>query len=102
MLARIGRKGAGIEAMTHYTVKFSNFPEAIRPLKALQEIISYIGEEKFIRHTEAAIADIRSGVLNRHKFILCVALAGVQGYPAGVWFDYADQIAITLVDTPEE
>jgi hypothetical protein len=73
--------------MSHYTVKFGDMPEELQAIEALKEIIGYMGKESFAKHSAMARIDIAKG-LTLSQFQFVVSIAGVQGFPARVWYNY--------------
>jgi len=69
----------------HYDIDYSTLSEEEKKKKAIEDIIEYMGEERFNTLTKS-LKDHPSLTLD--KFSMYVHIAGVQGYPVKVWYDY--------------
>lgn len=70
--------------MTRQTVDYSRLPDGERQQKATNDLIAYLGLEKY----QAISKDVRSQPISRQSFINQLDMfAGISGYPAEVWAD---------------
>lgn len=70
--------------MSHYTVSYADLEPEAKQAKALADIKDYVGEVRFESITKLFL---EQPMVTLEQFHLMVSFAGVQGYPAQVWFN---------------
>lgn len=71
--------------MTHYDIDYSGLDPIAKHEKALQDIVDYMGRDKFDRLVES----LRKGEqLTLQHFRLVMSFAGVQGYPVKALYNH--------------
>jgi hypothetical protein len=71
----------------HQTISYAGLSPKDKYKKALRDIQDYVGEERFEHLTKL----LREEKLSQEHFISAVSLAGVQGWPAQVWFQHVNK-----------
>lgn len=77
--------------MSHYTIDYSNMTEAQQEEQAMEDIVSYLGEERFGIVELALKAAIADGCTEQQVCMSLALFVGVDGLPARVWYKRLSQ-----------
>lgn len=69
--------------MTHYNTDYANLEGAAKKVKALKDIVDYMGWEKFEDLHQGLLADGRKKL---GQYRMMFSFIGVQGYPVKAWY----------------
>jgi hypothetical protein len=73
--------------MTHYLTDYTAITdELVKHNKAIEDIVDYMGKERFDKIT--AMFKEQQPQLPLEHFKLYCSLAGVEGYPVKAWYNY--------------
>jgi len=68
----------------HYDIDYSGLSEKQAKAKALRDIKEYLGTRRFNKIE----ADLKaSAPIKRASFVFMLGFAGIQGFPAHVWYE---------------
>jgi hypothetical protein len=71
--------------VTHYTKDYSNLSDEEKRTEALADIREYLGSAQFNKITRSMRSQPKP---TPHLWRFIASFAGVQGYPAEVWYEH--------------
>lgn len=73
--------------MTHYNIDYSELSETEKRKKAIQDIIDYVGQDKFNELNNLLVAYVKEKNPTLDQFRMALFMFPVSGYPIEAWFE---------------
>lgn len=73
-----------VNLLTSYTVDYSKMSGKAKQIKAMQDIVDYLGEERF---NELHTGLIEWALADGSVTTMALSFAGISGYPATAWIE---------------